>query len=95
MNDFEKLLSALAGVPVLRSARCRGHHATFDPPGDGEAADTAAARHAQALTICSACPALEPCRAWVEGLPNKQKPSGVVAGQIRNPPNQRVRKKSA
>ncbi|MBU3749819.1 MAG: hypothetical protein FGM52_05110 [Mycobacterium sp.] len=89
MNNFESLLSALAGVPVLRGARCRGRHALFDPQRPEEPADVAAARHRQALALCDACPALPGCRTWAAALPIRKRPYGVIAGQLRPEPTRR------
>ena len=82
MNRFEELLSAMAKVPILRGARCRGRHELFDPKGCDEPDDVAQARNAQALRICQSCPALQPCSAWFESLPAKARPLGVIAGRI-------------
>ncbi len=93
MNSFESLLSALAGVPVLPGARCRGRHALFDPRGEGEPADAAEARHRQALGLCQRCPALPECQRWVESLPPRHRPFGVIAGQLRPEPQPRKERK--
>jgi WhiB family redox-sensing transcriptional regulator len=86
VNPFEELLSAMARVPILRGARCRGRHQLFDPKGCDEPDDVAQARHAQALRICESCPALQSCEEWCfEKLPAKDRPHGVVAGRIWNP----------
>lgn len=84
--NFDGLLSALAGVPVLRSARCRGRHSLFDPRNDGEPAEVSDARHRQALALCQACPALGECQRWFASLPPRQRPFGVTAGQLRQEP---------
>nr|WP_276762896.1 WhiB family transcriptional regulator [Mycolicibacter arupensis] len=45
-----------------------------------ETVPEADARHAEALAICAACPALGACRAWVAESRPSQRPAGVVAG---------------
>lgn len=82
MNPFEELLSAMAGVPVLAGALCRGRHALFDPKHEGEHDDVAATRHLQALGLCQRCPALDACEIWVASLPKSKRPAGVIAGQL-------------
>lgn len=82
-EQFDALISTLAGVPVLSGARCRGRHALFDPQGGQEADDVAAARHAQALALCRQCPALDACHDWLHSLPPRRRPLGVVAGTLR------------
>lgn len=54
-------------------------------PAPGEPPETAAARHRQAVGLCQHCPSLDPCREWYAGLRPSQRPSGVVAGQVRQP----------
>ena len=82
MNPFEELLSAMARVPILRGARCRGRHELFDAPGCDEPDDVAQARTDQALRICQSCPALDACTGWVDSLPASKRPPGVIAGRI-------------
>lgn len=84
--NFERLLSSLAGVPVLRGARCRGKHHLFDPQGEDEPDETADARHLQALGLCAACPAIAACETWFESLPPRDRPLGVIAGQLNREP---------
>jgi WhiB family redox-sensing transcriptional regulator len=60
----------------------------FDERVAGEDAETAAARHAQALSLCSRCPSLSRCEEWFDALPARKRPFGVVAGRV----NQRERK---
>lgn len=87
-EQFDALLSTVAGVPVLRGARCRGRHRLFDPPEEREPADSVAARHRQAVALCEQCPALTPCREWLDGLPLRRRPFGVVAARVRTPRTQ-------
>lgn len=93
--NFDQLLSALAGVPVLRGARCRGRHTLFDPRHDDEPAEVADARHLQALALCQQCPAIAECEQWLDALPKKQRPFGVIAGQLHRQPNPRKKRKKA
>lgn len=84
-DQVHRILSAWAGLPVLPGARCRGRHHLFDPADDDEPADTVTARHAHALMLCQRCPARQPCQDWVDSLPFRKKPLGVIAGTIRKP----------
>ncbi len=36
----------------------------------------------EAAWACGRCPALQTCRAWVEGLPPARRPHGVVGGLV-------------
>jgi len=51
------------------------------PPNDPEA-DNA---EAHALALCQRCPSLPRCTDWFDALPPKQRPHGVVAGQVNRP----------
>jgi hypothetical protein len=82
MTTFDSLLGSLLGVPSLPGARCRGRSHLFDPPEHHEHPETVAQRHAQAISLCSACPARRPCREWLDGLTPSKRPLGVVAGRI-------------
>jgi hypothetical protein len=79
------LLIALAGAPSLPGARCRGRHHMFDPAGAHEDPTVVDQRHAQALGLCALCPSLAHCRDWLDSLPERKKPLGVIAGQLRAP----------
>ncbi|OBF23022.1 hypothetical protein A5725_12065 [Mycobacterium kubicae] len=85
-TSLPELLAALAAaVPPLPGAHCRGHTRLFDTTiGHAQKVDTREAR-AAALGLCATCPALDPCRAWLDRLPDHHRPTGVVAGQIINP----------
>lgn len=85
MTALDDLLLAIAGAPTLPGARCSGRHHLFDPPTGGEDLAVVEARHAQALGLCERCPALASCRQWVDELPARKRPLGVVAGEIRHP----------
>lgn len=82
MSEWETLVGALVGAPLLPGARCRGRHHLFDEAGPGEADEVVAARHAQALALCGGCPALQPCRAWFDRLKPRERPGGVIAGKL-------------
>lgn len=71
--------------PALPGARCRGHAALFDEAAPGEPPKVVASRQLMALELCDGCPARDPCSAWVDALPPKQRPAGVVAGRISGP----------
>lgn len=80
MSAWDDLASTLAGVPLLEGARCKGRPERFDVDirSDREAIDWA-------VFTCGACPALRKCRGWGDSLPPRQRPSGVVAGQLVDP----------
>ena len=88
------LLEALAGVPPLPGARCRGHHRLFDPAGPTEDVTEVERRHRIAVETCCACPALAACGDWLASLPPRERPPGVIAGTIRTEPRPRNRKKA-
>jgi hypothetical protein len=83
MSQLDNLLDAVGAAPCLPGARCRGRHHLFDPAAAGEFPETVAQRHAQALGLCSHCPSLDRCRSWLDGLPRRHRPFGVVAGIVR------------
>jgi WhiB family transcriptional regulator, redox-sensing transcriptional regulator len=82
--NVETLFAALAAAPRLPGAACVGRHELFDLR-DGIDPDRAEVE-ARALAICSACPALADCSAWLASLPARKRPTGVVAGVLRRPP---------
>jgi hypothetical protein len=92
MSQFDELLSALVGAPAFPGARCRGRHQLFDEPATHEPSEVVAARHAQALGLCSCCPALGRCEDWFNTLPPSKRPAGIVAGELRPSPVGRPRK---
>lgn len=83
MTDWTNLADALDTIPRLPGAACVGRHQLFD--GD----DTE--HHAAAVQICQHCPALQPCRDWFDALRPSQKPAGVTAGIVHEPPKRRGR----
>lgn len=84
MSAFDDLIAALTVGPALPGARCRGRHELFDPPEHDEGPPKQRQRQATALPICNACPALDPCKTWLESLPKDRRPQGVVAGLVVN-----------
>ena len=82
MTTFTDLLAALAGVPRLPGAKCRGRHALFDEAREDEALPDVERRHRAALEVCADCPVLRLCADWIAALPPADRPGGVVAGQI-------------
>lgn len=80
LTEFLAALSAAA--PHLPGASCRSHVELFDrTTGDTRKPDTREARTA-ALNLCHTCPALDPCRTWLDSLPAHQRPTGVIASRI-------------
>lgn len=79
------LAAAIGVAPALRGARCRGRSHLFDCGEPHEPAELVAQRHAQALSLCRACPSLGPCSEWLDSLPRSNKPLGVIAGQVHGP----------
>jgi hypothetical protein len=90
VNDlFDSLIDALAGIPRLEGARCRGRAADFDlEPGSCPEAIEAA------IHICESCPVLRRCREYVDSLPPSKRPRGVVAGEL-NAWTPRIRRETA
>jgi len=86
MSQLDAILEAVGAAPCLPGARCRGRHSLFDPTAKGENPDNTAARHAQALTLCEHCPALARCQDWLDNLPARRRPYGVIAGVVRQQP---------
>ncbi|TWS20638.1 hypothetical protein FK529_04660 [Tsukamurella asaccharolytica] len=83
---IDALAAILAGTPKLDGAACDRQHALFDAARPGEAPDDVGYRHGAAATICQTrCPALEDCTRWLDSLPARHRPHGVVAGRIPEP----------
>ncbi len=76
------LFDALGVIPALPGARCRGRHHLFDEPRRDEDEQAVQDRHAQALGLCARCPAARRCREWLDSLPPRKRPRGVVAGTV-------------
>jgi WhiB family redox-sensing transcriptional regulator len=85
VTALDSLLLAMAGAPALVGARCRGKGHLFDGPTIGEPTEVMNARHAQALGLCTHCPALQRCREWYSTLTPRKRPEGVVAGLVNMP----------
>jgi len=83
-DTYTDLLAALVGAPALPGVRCRGRSHLFDERGADESAETAAARHEQAIGLCRLCPSLASCEQWFHDLPESQRPPGVVAARVRS-----------
>jgi hypothetical protein len=79
----EFLEAVLADSPRLSGGLCIGFSEVFDPPVTGGFTDDEKERVAFARSACGRCPVLEACRQWVDGLPLKRRPTGVVAGVVR------------
>ena len=79
---LEVWTALLAGAADLPGAACRGRAEDFDADIDGEDHDAREARIARAVATCRHCPALAACQSWLESLPRRRWPTGVVAGQI-------------
>lgn len=73
---FDGLLAALAGVPSLPGASCRGRPHLFDGTDGPDGPRTQ-----QAAALCHRCPALERCSEWAEAQPLRSL-SGVIAGRL-------------
>jgi hypothetical protein len=71
-------LHAFADTPNLSGAACVDHHELFDACTERGANLS----YALAIKICQGCPALTPCRAWIEGLRPSQRPLGICGGLI-------------
>lgn len=69
-------------APSFPGALCYSQWELFDrAAGGGNRAATVAARE-RALALCAACPALQRCRAYFDGLAPAQRPRGVCAGVL-------------
>ncbi len=91
-DQLAAILAAVGAAPALPGARCRGRHHLFDEATPDEDPDTVAYRHDHALRLCRSCTALASCEQWFESLPRSQRPSGVIAGQVRQPKPGRPKK---
>ena len=85
MSTLDALLDAVGAAPALPGARCRGRHHLFDEARPDEAPQTVDQRHAQALMLCSDCPALASCEQFFLSLKPSKRPPGVIAGRINQP----------
>jgi hypothetical protein len=83
VSHLDDIIAAVGAAPCLPGARCRGKHHLFDAAATHEPPKVVEARHAQAIGLCSHCPALPRCAAWFDSLPPSKRPEGVVAGKLR------------
>lgn len=93
-SQLDSLVSALGAIPPLPGALCKGQSDTWDEPApasiDPDPDDTQE-RLNYAVRACGCCPALSACRTWIASLPPRQRPCGVVAGQVRPTKGERSR----
>ena len=84
--NWNSMSALLADIPDLPGARCAGladlFEATVDEHGKADTRTERERARIAALRLCNACPALAPCRAWLDGLRPTWRPRGVVAGQV-------------
>jgi WhiB family redox-sensing transcriptional regulator len=79
------LIAILSDTPRLPGAACRDHPDLFDAThatGQGAMTLQLAQTRDAAIRICRTCPALDPCRAWLDNVIPPYRPGGVVAGRI-------------
>ena len=88
MSDWQSVRALLGGIPALPGARCAGRWDLYERTvreyrvdGRLTTEELESARTA-ALRLCETCPALRPCREYLQGLPIAQRPPGVIAGQV-------------
>ena len=72
---LDVLLESMQGIPRLAGARCVGKWHAFDNTDDPDTIE-------YCINICTTCPALGECRAWLQGLPLNKRPTGVVAATL-------------
>lgn len=93
-GQLESLVGALGAIPRLDGAVCKGSPDIWDEPPhpsrDPDPSDTQE-RLNYAVRACGCCPALSACRTWIASLPPRQRPCGVVAGQVRPTKGERSR----
>ncbi|OBI98412.1 hypothetical protein A5661_15780 [Mycobacterium asiaticum] len=70
-------------APLLPGAACVGRPEMFAEAPPGEPPAKTRARTEAAITVCTGCPEIGPCAAWLDSLPESHRPVGVVvAGHI-------------
>jgi hypothetical protein len=93
VTTLDDLLSTLKGAPALPNASCRDRTDLFDRTIASEAgrvtSEILQARK-DALSVCAGCPELEPCRRYLDALPPRHRPRGVVAGRTIESPRKKV-----
>lgn len=90
MTNWQRMAALIAGIPDLAGASCKGEAHLFETTigaHGGPTKDELQAARTTALRLCASCPALDPCRAWLDGLRPTRRPQGVVAGRIVNAAN--------
>jgi hypothetical protein len=76
-------LRAMASIPNLRGAACRGSTAwDWDPLELPETREEREARLAAAVGACRSCRVLDACRRYTAAIPPSQRPTGAVAGRV-------------
>ena len=88
------LAEVLRGAPKLPGAVCPDWPAVFaatqanprDTRDQTVDPETIAYATTTALRLCATCPALDPCRAWLDNLTPADRPTGVVAGLLQAEP---------
>lgn len=89
MTDWNTMRALLESIPDLDGARCK-HKSDLFERTNGEHRMTGRTTteldnaRREALWLCETCPALHPCREYLQGLPAAQRPRGVIAGQVVN-----------
>jgi hypothetical protein len=78
----DSTLTALLVAPDMPDAECAGQWTLFDPPEPGEPTDSVKVRQLAALTLCRRCTEIQRCTEWVDSLPPRHQPLGVVAARI-------------
>ncbi|BBY10997.1 hypothetical protein [Mycobacterium marseillense] len=88
MTNWATMATLLADLPNLRGARCVNRADLFERTIDEyrvdgrPSAEELDAARAAALRLCRACPAVQLCRRWLDGLSPARRPRGVVAGLV-------------
>lgn len=89
MNDWDSMVDQLGPIPDLPGAMCVGSSQLYDStivgaPGSKDDENLEYARTA-ALRLCNRCPALQACAGWLDTIPARHQPAGVIAGRINTP----------
>jgi hypothetical protein len=90
-QQLANLLEAIGSGPDLARGLCVGQWDLFDPQEAGECEFDAEQRHAAALELCAQCRELDQCRQYVDALPPRRRPRGVIAGRVVREPTHRNR----
>lgn len=88
MTTWASMRALLEAIPDLDGAKCKGRSDLYERTvaehritGRLTKTELDQARSA-ALATCTACPALQPCRAWLGALRPTQRPRGIIAGTL-------------